>query len=94
MLVISMNDFLGDPAQYMERAQHTAVLVENTNGNAVKLYARRHNIVEVISNLFKPKTRQLGSLAKKGSVEFIGDWETTPEELFDNDENESYSLSK
>ena len=45
------------------------------------------------TNFFKPKTRRLGSLAKKGSVEFVGDWEVTPEELFDNDENESYSLS-
>ena len=29
MLVISMSDFLGNPSQYMERAQHTEILVEN-----------------------------------------------------------------
>ena len=94
MLVISMSDFLGNPSQYMERAQHTSILVKNAGEKPVKLSASRPNFFIAFTNLFKPKTRKFGTLANKGSVEFIGDWEVTPEELFDNDETESYSVRK
>ncbi len=87
MLVVSMNDFLSDPKQYMEKAQHTSVLVENEGEKPVKLSTRVPNIFKKIAELFKPKPRPIGTLAKKGSIEFIGDWEVTPEELFDNDED-------
>ena len=88
-----MNDFLGNPSQYMERAQHTAVIVENAGEKPVKLYASKPNLFSRIAQIIKPKSRQFGTLAGKGSVEFIGDWEVTPEELFD-DEYESYSVRK
>lgn len=87
MLVISMSDFLSDPKQYLEKAQHTSVLVENAGEKSVKISARVPNLFKKIAELFKPKPRPIGTLAKKGSIEFIGDWEVTPEELFDNDED-------
>ena len=94
MLVISMSDFLGNPSQYMERAQHTEILVENAGKKPVKLSTSKPSIFSSFVNPFKSKTRQFGTLAKKGTVEFIGNWEVTPEELFDDDENESYSIRK
>ena len=94
MLVISMSDFLGNPSQYMERAQHTAILVKNAGEKPVKLSASRPSFFISLTNLFKPITRQFGTLANKGKVEFIGDWEVTPEEFFDDDESESYSIRK
>lgn len=87
MLVISMSDFLSDPKQYMERAQHTAVLVENAGEKYVKISARVPNFFKRIENLFKPKPRQLGALRGKMKLEWVGDGKVTPEELFDDDED-------
>ena len=86
MLVISMSDFLGNPAQYVERARHVPVQIEDMDEKPVTLSVRRPGIFAAVANLFKPKPRQLGTLAGKGSVEFIGDWDITPEEMFDDDE--------
>ena len=91
MLVITMSDFLGNPAQYVERARHVPVQIEDMGEKPVTLSVRRPGIFAAIANLFKPKPRQLGTLAGKGSVEFIGDWDITPEELFDDDK-EAYFL--
>lgn len=93
MLVVSMNDFLNDPKQYMEKAQHTSVLVENDGEKSVKISARVPNLFKKITEVFKPKPRPIGTLAKKGSIEFIGDWEVTPEELFDDGEDFIPSLN-
>ena len=91
MLVITMSDFLGNPAQYVERARHVPVQIEDMGEKPVTLSVRRPGIFAAVANLFKPRPRQLGTLAGKGSVEFIGDWDVTPEELFDDDE-EAYFL--
>lgn len=91
MLVVSMSDFLSDPKQYMEQAQHTAVLVENAGEEPVKISVKVPSLFKKIAGIFKPKPRPIGTLAKKGSIEFIGDWEVTPEELFDDDEEDFIS---
>ena len=43
MLVISMSDFLSNPAEYMKRAHHTAVLVENAGETPLTISPRRNN---------------------------------------------------
>lgn len=91
MLVVSMSDFLGNPAQYVERARHVPVQIEDMDEKPVTLSVRRPGIFAAIANLFKPKPRQLGALKGKMKLEFVGDWDVTPEELFDDDK-ESYFL--
>jgi len=55
MLVISMSDFLVNPAQYIERAQHTSILVEDTGNRPVTLSVQKPNIFSSISNIFSSK---------------------------------------
>ena len=55
MLVISMSDFLGNPAQYVERARHVPVQIEDMGEKPVTLSVRRPGIFAAIANLFKPK---------------------------------------
>lgn len=86
MFVVSMSDFLDNPARYVERARHVPVQIENADEKPMTLSVRKSGIFTAIANLFKPKPRPLGTLAGKGSVKFIGDWEVTPEELFDDDD--------
>ena len=83
MLVISMTDFLGNPAQYMERAKHTAVLVENAGAPPVKISMRK-SFFSSLTGLFKAKPRELGIGKGKMKLKWIGDGKVTPEELFDN----------
>lgn len=57
MLVVSMSDFLSDPKQYMERAQHTAVLVENA-GESIKLIRTKSKFLLLLQKLFSAKYRR------------------------------------
>ena len=91
MLVITMSDFLGNPALYVERARHVPVQIEDMGEKPVTLSARRPGIFAAIANLFKPKPRLLGIGKGKMKLEFVGDWDVTPEELFDDDK-EAYFL--
>ena len=52
-----MNDFLGNPAQYVEKAHHTAVLIENTGSDPVKLSVSKSFFSRVVS-LFSAKVRK------------------------------------
>lgn len=94
MLVVSMNDFLSDPKQYMEKAQHTSVLVENEGEKPVKLSTRVPNIFKKIAEIFKPKPRKLGALRGQMKLEWVGDGKVTPEELFDDDDEDFLLSSK
>ncbi len=57
MIVVSMNDFLGNPAQYVEKAHHTAILIENTGSDPIKLSVRK-SIFPMISRFFSAKARR------------------------------------
>lgn len=93
MLVVSMSDFLRDPKQYMEKAQHTSVLVENAGEKPVKISVRLPNLFKKIADIFKPKPRQLGIGRGKMKLEWVGDGKVTPEELFDDDDEDFISSS-
>ena len=89
MIVVSTSDFLKSPAQYVERAKHTAVMLE---GSDVTLSRTKPRFFTAVANFFNPKPRPLGILEGVASVKFIGNWEVSPEELFDaDDEYEEYT---
>lgn len=87
MIVVSMNDFLNNPAEYMERAHHTAVLVENAGETPLTISPRKSSFFATIANIFKPKPRLLGIGRGKMKLEWVGDGKVTPEELFDDDDD-------
>ena len=57
MIVVSMNDFLGNPAQYVEKAHHTAVLIENAGSDPIKLSVRK-SFFPMIARIFSAKARR------------------------------------
>ena len=57
MIVVSMNDFLGNPAQYVEEAQHTSVLIENSGEKPIILSVRK-SIFSIFSRVFSIKDRK------------------------------------
>ena len=57
MIVVSMNDFLGNPAQYVEEAQHTSVLIENSGANPIMLSVRK-SFFSIFSRIFSVKGRR------------------------------------
>lgn len=57
MLVVSMNDFLGNPAQYVEKAHHTPILIENAGSDPIKLTVRK-SIFPKIARFFSTKARK------------------------------------
>ena len=65
MLVVSISDFLGNPAHYVERARHVPVQIENAGEKPITLSVRKSGVFTAIANLFKPKLRPLGTLAEK-----------------------------
>ena len=77
-----MSDFLGNPAEYMERARHTAVLVENAGETPLTISSGRKGLLAIVSDFFKPKPRQLGALRGQMKLTWVGDGKITPEELF------------
>lgn len=68
MIVISMNDFLGNPAQYVEKAHHTAVLIENTGSDPIKLSVRK-SFFSIFVKLFNQKIRKAESTRR--DIEYI-----------------------
>lgn len=68
MIVVSMNDFLGNPAQYVEKAHHTAVLIENTGSDPIKLSVRK-SIFPMISKFFNAKARR--ATRNRKDIEYI-----------------------
>lgn len=88
MIVISMSDFLSNPTQYMETAKHTNVLVENAG---IKLTATKNSVFSAVAKLFAPRKRKLGPLEGKMKLEWVGDGKITPEEMFDDDD-EDFSI--
>ena len=68
MIVVSMNDFLGNPAQYVEKAHHTAVLIENTGSDPIKLSVRK-SILPKIARIFSAKARRAARDRK--DIEYI-----------------------
>ena len=52
-----MNDFLGNPAQYVEQAHHTAVLIENKGSDPIKLSVHK-SIFHIITRTFSAKARR------------------------------------
>ena len=91
MIVVSMSDFLKSPAQYVERAKHTAVMLE---GSDVTLSRTKPRFFAAVSNFFKPKPRQLGIGRGQMKLEWVGDGKVTPEELFDDVDDLSNILTK
>ena len=83
MIVISMSDFLKSPAQYVERAKHTAVMLEGSDVTLSRTKPRQLGALEgqmklewvgdgkvTPAELFETKERPLGSLRDKGNVTF------------------------
>ena len=68
MIVVSMNDFLGNPAQYVEKAHHTAVLIENTGSDPIKLSVRK-SFFSIFVKLFNQKIRKAESARR--DIEYI-----------------------
>lgn len=68
MIVVSMNDFLGNPAQYVEKAQYTSVLIKNEGADPIKLSVRK-SILSIIFRLFNKKARR--SARDKKDLEYI-----------------------
>ena len=68
MIVVSMNDFLGNPAQYVEKAHHTAVLIDNTGSDPIKLSVRKSFFSKIVS-LFSAKARKAARDRK--DIEYI-----------------------
>lgn len=68
MIVVSMNDFLGNPAQYVEKAHHTAVLIENAGSEPIKLSVRK-SLFTIIARLFRIKTPK--TVRYKKDLEYI-----------------------
>lgn len=68
MVVVSMNDFLGNPAQYVEKAHHTAVLIENAGSDPIKLSVRK-SFFPKIAKFFSTKTRK--SARDRKDIEYI-----------------------
>ncbi len=58
MLVISMSDFLGNPAQYVERAQHTSVLIQNEGKRPVTLSVQKQSLFSSVFSVFNSKKRR------------------------------------
>lgn len=58
MIVVSMNDFLGNPAQYVEKAQYTSVLIESTGADPIILSVKK-SIFSVLTRLFSSKARKI-----------------------------------
>ena len=52
-----MNDFLGNPAQYVEQAHHTSVLIENTGSDPIKLSVRKP-FFTLFAGIFSSKVRR------------------------------------
>ena len=55
MIVVSMSDFLTSPAQYVERAKHTAIMLE---GSDVKISRAKSGLFSRIADFFKPLPRR------------------------------------
>ena len=70
MLVVSMNDFLGNPAQYVEKAHHTAVLIENTGSDPIKLTVRKSIISKLVRIL---NVKKIKAYRDKKDIEYIND---------------------
>ena len=68
MIVVSMNDFLGNPAQYVEKAHHTAVLIENAGSDPIKLSVRK-SLFTIIARFFRTKTHKTARYKK--DLEYI-----------------------
>ena len=68
MIVVSMNDFLGNPAQYVEKAHYTSVLIENTGSDPIKLSVRK-SIFSILPRLFSAKARKAARDRK--DIEYI-----------------------
>ena len=68
MIVVSMNDFLGNPAQYVEQAHHTAVLIENKGSDPIKLSVRK-SFFHIITRIFSAKARRTARDRK--DIEYI-----------------------
>lgn len=68
MIVVSMNDFLVNPAQYVEKAHHTSVLIENTGSDPIKLSVRK-SFVSMIVRIFSIKARRVAR--DKREIELI-----------------------
>lgn len=68
MIVVSMNDFLGNPAQYVEKAHYTSVLIENEGSDPIKLSVRK-SIFSIFAKLFKTKTNKIER--SKKDIEYI-----------------------
>ena len=68
MIVVSMNDFLGNPAQYVEKAHHTAVLIENTGSDPIKLSVRKP-FLSTVAKVFSVKARRVDR--DKRDIEYI-----------------------
>ena len=68
MLVVSMNDFLGNPAQYVEKAHHTAVLIENTGSDPIKLTVRKSIFSKLVRFLSVKKRK---AYRNKKEIEYI-----------------------
>lgn len=79
--------------QYMEKAQHTSVLVEKECEKPVKISVRVPNVFKRIAGIFKPKPRKLGALRGQMKLEWVGDGKVTPEELFDDDDEDFFPAS-
>lgn len=68
MIVVSMNDFLGNPAQYVEKAHYTSVLIENTGSDPIKLSVRK-SVFSIFEKIFSGKARRLARNRKE--IEYI-----------------------
>ena len=53
-----MSDFLGNPEQYIQRAQHTSILVENPGNKPVTLSVQRTNIFSKLLDYINIKKRK------------------------------------
>ena len=80
MLVISMSEFVNNSSYKSAPCR----IVENGIEIGTFFPKKTSSLINFFKNLFAPKKRPLGFLEGKANVKFNGDWEMTPEEIFDD----------
>ncbi len=99
MINVSVADFNENPMLYIKNAKVKPFRLLDGNKALAEVKAPKKSLVSFLKNLFTAKKhsieeetfvgvrngkRPIAPLKGKIDVKFIGDWEVTPEELFDD----------